>query len=178
MKSRYTYETREISENIQGFITKLVAILILGLLPVLAFSSVPAGTDHSTGPIILEINMAGDESQGDNILKDTLCVRIFETTTGDEYILNTTTGFISIPLATDKHYFIYMSKRGSVTQSIEFYTTGSQNSQSRTFFIDYGPEEINELNGIEEVPMSIVKFDNDSNGSVIVNQLGVSVFHD
>lgn len=115
----------------------------------------------------------------DSRLRDTLSVSILETTSGDKYVLNTTTGSISISLSANKHYFIYMSKTGSLTQGIEFHTLGSENSHSRTFFVDYEPEEVETgVNDRSEVSMSVVKFANDANSSVLVDQIGISVFYD
>lgn len=120
--------------------------------------------------------MIESDSSTKSYLKDTLSINIFETTTGDEYCAKTTTGSISIPLSSDKHYFIYMSKTGAVTEFIEFQTAGLQNSDSRMFFADYDPVSIEDYDGYSmNYPMSVIKFIDDEYGTVEINNVGINV---
>ena len=106
---------------------------------------------------------------------DTLSVNIFETTSGDEYVMHTTTGSLSIFLEGNKHYFIYLSKTGSVTHFLEFQTAGSSKSQARRFYADYDPVAIEDYDGYSmNYPMSVVKFDN-TEGTVNIENIGINV---
>ncbi|MBL4657285.1 MAG: hypothetical protein JKX73_04740 [Flavobacteriales bacterium] len=173
------YSARTANKNMLSLITTLTALLIIGVIPMLAAGTTPKLKTPINKPLVLEINMLDVEAVTNSRLKDTLSVSIFETTSGDKYVMNTTTGSISIPLYADKHYFIYMSKSGALTQSIEFHTTGSQNSESRTFFVDYEPEELQDgVNDGTDVPMSVVRFSSDIHSNVEIDQLGINVFHD
>lgn len=179
MKNIRTIVTRSESWDIQIIFSKLLVVIILCALPIFGWCTVRPLIGEITRAIILEINMVEYKSASTNRLKDTLSVSIIETTTGDEYIINTTTGSASIQLSADKHYFIFMSRTGAKTQSVEFQTAGSANSESQNFYIDYDPIENTETEeGIYFNPTSVVKFGNDIRSTIKIEKAGVNIFYD
>lgn len=179
MRTTEENQLRNTTHRTVSIIAILSIIMMICTLVVIGAFNVHASTDEETNSLVLEVNMIPSGSNPTRRLSDTLSISIFETTTGDEYVIRTSTGTIRIPLLTDKHYFIYMSKTGSVTQFIEFQTTGSLNSQSRVFYADYDPVSLEDYDGYSmNYPMSVIGFSNDEYGTVQINNIGINVFYD
>jgi len=157
----------------------LIIYALLFFLPFAGLSSSPGGNQGEGHRIALKVNMICSNEDATISLCDTLSISIFETTTGDEYVMRTITGSLSIWMASDKHYFIYLSKKGHVTHLLEFQTAGLTSSHNRHFYADYDPISIEDYDGYSmNYPMSVVKFNDDAYGTVNIENIGINVLFD